>query len=169
MDIKVIIAGLDNNAGVFKETLSGIPAELITWKRQPSDWNLLGIVCHLVDEEKLDFRARVKHALETPNIPLVPFDPIALIEKHNYEHQEYLQMVDAFLEEREKSIEWLSKLGDVPWSNTIDHPFLGKISAASFLANWLAHDYHHIRQINVIKHAYLKQLSGDELTYAGKW
>jgi len=55
------------------------------------------------------------------------------------------------------------------WEETVDHYEVGPRSAKKFLVNWLAHDYHHIRQINQIRHAYLKFSSGDDLTYAGKW
>ena len=42
-------------------------------------------------------------------------------------------------------------------------------SAKQFLNNWLAHDYHHIRQINAIQYDFLKSSSGEALNYAGKW
>ncbi len=43
------------------------------------------------------------------------------------------------------------------------------MTAKMFLSNWLAHDYLHLRQILDLKFNYHKLLSGDSLTYAGKW
>jgi hypothetical protein len=43
------------------------------------------------------------------------------------------------------------------------------MTARSFLTNWLAHDYLHLRQILRIKHHYLKTESGESLSYAGAW
>ncbi|WP_422350532.1 DinB family protein [Flagellimonas sp.] len=164
-----IISALENNAGVFRETLSGLPPQMLLWKAKPSDWCILGIICHLVDEEKEDFRARVKHALETPTKSLVPIDPEGWYTQRNYMEQDFQEILQCFLSERATSIKWLKGLENVNWESSLEHPDLGKISARSFLLNWLAHDYHHIRQINNLKHAYLKHSSGDSLTYAGKW
>ncbi|WP_161992012.1 DinB family protein [Flagellimonas algicola] len=169
MNSQEIISALENNAGVFRETLSGLPSQMLLWKAKPSDWPILGIICHLVDEEREDFRARVKHALETPTKPLVPIDPEGWFTQRNYLNQDFQEMLLHFLNERAMSIKWLRGLENVNWESSLDHPDLGKISAHSFLLNWLAHDYHHIRQINNLKHAYLRQTSGDSLTYAGKW
>ena len=169
MTLESIIAELERNRKVFRETLSGAPLEVIHWKNNPKDWSLLEIICHLVDEEVDDFRTRVEHTLTRPNEPLKPFDQIAWIVERNYKGQNFEAMLQRFDEERSASISWLKTTKDLNWDNTIEHPNLGVVSASSFLYNWLAHDYHHIRQINNIKHAFLKQSSGDSLHYAGKW
>ncbi|RDY58159.1 DinB family protein [Flagellimonas nanhaiensis] len=169
MLLESVIAELKRNRKIFQETLSGIPLELVYWKNNPKDWSLLEIICHLVDEEVEDFRARVEHTLIRPNEPLKPFDQIAWIVERNYNGQDFDTMLKRFDDERRESITWLRTTKDMNWDNTIEHPQLGSISARSFLWNWLAHDYHHIRQINKIKYAFLKQSSGDSLSYAGKW
>ncbi len=43
------------------------------------------------------------------------------------------------------------------------------MTAKMFLSNWLAHDYLHIRQITKLKYDYLKQLTNEDLNYAGNW
>lgn len=169
MKSQEVILALEHNGKVFKETLSCVPESMIQWKSNPRDWCLLEIICHLVDEEREDFGARVKHALEAPTKPLVPFDPIGLMTQRNYMGQNFHKVLQQFLDERKKSISWLGDLQEPNWENAVDHPNLGKITARSFLVNWLSHDYHHIRQINNLKHAFLEQSSGDSLTYAGKW
>ena len=169
MLLESVIAELERNQKVFRETLSHIPLELVRWKNDPKDWSLLEIICHLVDEEVDDFRARVEHTLIRPNEPLKPFDQIAWIVERNYNGQDFEAMLQRFDQERMQSISWLKTTKDLDWDNTVEHSKLGGTSARSFLWNWLAHDYHHIRQINNIKHAFLKQSSGDSLSYAGKW
>ena len=83
--------------------------------------------------------------------------------------QDFESVLQRFIEERRQSVAWLNSLQNPKWEQTVDHPEVGPRSAKKFLINWLAHDYHHIRQINRIQHAYLKHTSGDDLTYAGKW
>jgi hypothetical protein len=76
-----------------------------------------------------------------------------------------------FLIEREKSIEWLKNLTSPDWKATYSHPKLGEISAEKLLANWLAHDYLHIRQISYLLWSYLakKAVPTIKLDYAGNW
>jgi hypothetical protein len=43
------------------------------------------------------------------------------------------------------------------------------MSAGMLLANWLAHDYLHFRQITKLKYDYIKYRTGEDLAYAGTW
>ena len=87
----------------------------------------------------------------------------------NYLGQDYEAKLAEFLLEREKSIAWLRSLVDPKWDNTYLHPKLGPMSAELFLANWLAHDYIHIRQINRLAFEYLQDQSSIDLSYAGNF
>ncbi len=164
-----IIELLDENQRSFKALLKNTSEELIHWKPARDKWNLLEIVCHLYDEEREDFRVRVRSVLEDPNKPLPQFDPLRWVTEHEYNKQEYLHKLLSFLTEREKSVEWLRSLEAPEWGNTYQHPKLGPMSAALFLNNWLAHDYLHIRQINKNKYLFLKAHVKTSLDYAGNW
>ncbi len=169
MKVEEIIQELDRNRKVFNALLTDIPVELITWKVDSKRWCLLEIVCHLVDEEREDFRARVGHTLERPLEPLNSIDPVGWPKTRNYLGQDFKTVVKKWERERIASVKWLRDLNDQNWENAIHNSELGRITAHGFLLNWLAHDYLHIRQINALKHAYLKHKSGDSLTYAGNW
>lgn len=166
---KKIFSQLSANKSVFKSLLEGLIVEEYLWKSEPKKWCLLEIVSHLYDEEREDFRTRVKHVLETPDIAPPPFDPASLVLKRKYMGQDYSKKLNEFLEERDKSIKWLLSLSDPKWNNAYTHPKFGKMTAKMFLANWLAHDYLHIRQILNVKFEYLKKDSGETLIYAGNW
>ncbi|KAB7529531.1 hypothetical protein F8C76_17085 [Flagellimonas olearia] len=169
MQLQEVIEELERNRKVFRETMAHLPQPLIHWKQKTADWSLLEIICHLVDEEKEDFRARVDHTLQHPDDPLASIDPVGWVTKRDYGGQDFQNKVEQFDKERQISIAWLKTATDLNWENSLYHPELGTMSARSFLYNWLAHDYHHIRQINRIKYQFLKQNSGDSLTYAGNW
>lgn len=166
---KNIIIELKNNRKVFKDLLKGVPKDMITWKDDPKRWSLLEIVCHLHDEEKEDFRARVKSVLEDPKKELTPIDPQGWVSDRAYDTQNYKKMCKAFLKERKRSVKWLSSLKDPQWENTFKHAKLGDMSAELFLSNWLAHDHLHIRQIIKLKYDFLKATSEQDLSYAGNW
>lgn len=169
MELESVIAALERNRKVFKETLADMPQILINWKANPKDWSLLEIICHLVDEEKEDFRARIEHAFKKPGTPLKPIDPAGWVKSRDYKEQDFEKKVQQFNKERQISIAWLKTTADSDWDNYVLHPEYGVMPAHSFLYNWLAHDYHHIRQINRIKYHFLKLNSGDSLEYAGNW
>ncbi len=139
MNQTAIINALARNRQVFKHLLSDLPKETYMWKPSADKWCLLEIVCHLYDEEREDFRARVKHVLETPEKSFPPFDPIGMVKTRNYIKQNYHEMVVNFLSERTLSVDWL------------------------------AHDYLHIRQITRLKYQFLQSQSGEDLSYAGAW
>ena len=83
--------------------------------------------------------------------------------------QNYGEKLLDFLEERDRSVEWLESLQTPDWSSAFDHPHFGKLSAGRMLANWLAHDYLHFRQIVRTKYKYWQEVSGEDLGYAGNW
>lgn len=164
-----IIKELKSNRMVFKNLLLKVPKEMINWRNHPLRWSLLEIVCHIHDEEKEDFRARVRSVLNDPNQALTSIDPQGWVQKREYAKQDYDLMLFKFLMQRKVSIEWLESLENPKWGNTFTHPSLGNMSARLFLANWLAHDHLHFRQITKLKFDFLKENSDQDLSYAGSW
>lgn len=169
MNSNYIISELKRNKLVFNELLKNIDDNLIKWKPSSDKWCLLEIVCHLVDEEINDFRARLKSTLENPKQDLVPIDPTGWVNSKKYIEQNYNTKLVEFLNEREKSIIYLEQLKEPKWDNFYQHPKFGKLSAKLFFTNWLAHDYLHIRQIIKLKFNYLSLTSNQNLNYAGNW
>jgi len=164
-----LIQQLETNAHIFSNLLSNKSPEEIKFKPKTEAWNLLEIICHLVDEETEDFRMRLKTVLETPGTFPPPIDPEGWPVSRNYLAQDFQEKLNSFIEERKISIEWLKSIDEIAWENYYQHVTLGPLSAKLFFTNWLAHDYLHIRQITRLNHQYLKKLSGENLTYAGTW
>ena len=169
MDNRQIIDNLARNRSVFDALLSKTNSESACWKASPDQWSLLEVVCHLYDEEREDFRARVKHCLENPELPFLSIDPVGWVTTRKYLAQDFNEKLLSFLKERNDSIEWLRSLENPNWENIHENPKLGVMSANKFLSNWLAHDHIHIRQINRIKYEFLDSKSKDSLKYAGDW
>lgn len=160
---------LDRNKVVFESLLTNSSEKHVLWKPTPDKWCLLEIVCHLYDEEREDFRARVKHCLELSDLPFSPIDPAGWVTDRNYLAQNYTEVLQGFLRERTESVSWLRSFVNPDWSNTRPHPTLGNLSADDFLSNWLAHDYIHIRQIIKLKYTHHDKFSDRSLSYAGNW
>lgn len=169
MNLDFYIHEMSKNGQLFQHLLGGTGKEEQRWKQSAEKWCLLEILCHLVDEEREDFRARIQHVFTNPDMPLPPIAPVDWVTERKYLEQDFEIMLENFLKEREKSIHWLQSLQDPPWEQAYQHPQFGEMKAKMFLSNWLAHDYLHLRQITKLKYDWLKNLSGEDLNYAGNW
>ena len=168
-DPTAIADQLAANGDVFNSLFSSIPSDMAIWKPAPEHWCILEIACHLLDEEQLDFSARIKSTLEDPAKALTPIDPPAWVAERKYMEQDLSATVEKFLAARLSSLQWLRSLQDASWHNTHQHDRLGPLSSQLFLENWLAHDYLHMRQINRRKYEYHRENAGTPLDYAGEW
>ncbi|PKA84610.1 DinB family protein [Ulvibacter sp. MAR_2010_11] len=169
MNSQSCIEILDYNKSVFETLLKNISEEEYLWKPTPEKWCLLEVVCHLYDEEREDFRARIESTLENPDKEWIKIDPPAWVTDRNYMKQNYTSILAKFLEERDKSILWLEGLQNPKWDNAYIHPKVGAVPAIRLLANWVAHDYLHLRQIIRLKYEFLEAHTDEPLDYAGAW
>ena len=170
MDIDFMINKLTGNKSVFEHLLKNISKEQIYWRPAKDKWCFLEVVCHLVDEEQEDFKQRLSFTLNKPEETWPPIDPDGWVKLRKYIKQDYNAMVQKFLAERIHSIDWLHSLKKANWDNEYVHSIIGTFTAKQILANWLAHDLLHIRQINRMNYQYLVEISGNiNIEYAGVW
>jgi hypothetical protein len=169
MDRNRLIDQLARHGDVFRAMLRDLPQDEARWRPAPSTWCALEVLCHLHDEEREDFRARLRSTLETPELPWPKIDPPAWVTEHRYMEQDLSSMLASFLQERERSVHWLRGLTGAPWDNAYMHPKVGAVSCDLLLTNWVAHDLHHIRQLNNLRYGYLAANSTVPLDYAGAW
>ena len=129
MDRTHLIDQLARHGDVFRAHFTGlVPAEVL-WKPAPEKWCTLEIVCHLYDEERDDFHARLQHVLSTPDAPLPPTDPPGWMIERRYLEQDFNSMLGQFLEERQRTVQWLRTLDNAPWSNA--HPLIRGLGCAA--------------------------------------
>ena len=164
-----IINLLAQNEATFKGLLENTTPEEYTWRPAPNKWNLLEILCHLYDEEREDFRARIDSVITNHAQVFTPIDPQGWVTARKYAEQDFEKILQQFVAERKKSILWLNELVVSDWHSAYQHATFGPMSAAFLLSNWLAHDYLHIRQITRYKYEYLRSISSESLNYAGAW
>ena len=169
MEIKSIIQELESDAVIFQNLLLNISIEDQIWKPSENKWCLLEIVCHLYDEEKEDFRPRLAKILNGDH-NWDPIDPQGWVLSRNYMKKDFIEMVNKFLYERKRSIDWLNGLKINDWNVKAVHPKFGEFTAYQMLCNWLAHDYLHMRQILKLKYQLLESdFEKGMLRYAGDW
>jgi hypothetical protein len=159
MDFNYFISSLENSAKKIQNLLDGVSEEQSKWKPNPEKWSILEVVNHLYDEEKDDFRKRLNLTLHAPDKDWPGIDPEYWVKSHEYYKKDYSQSVKNFLDERNKSLEWIRTLPKPDWKQIHQHPTIGPLSAADLLAAWATHDYLHMRQLSDLRARYLNVLA----------
>ncbi len=147
MNFSKIVDALDRFRVVLPALVSGLDDKAVRWRPPNGHWSVLEIVCHLMDEEVEDFRKRVELTLRDPAEPWPPIDPEGVAVSRAYNEQQMDEVLQRFLDEREKSVRWLRELENPDWDHAYEHPRFGPIQAGEVLAAWAAHDQLHVRQI----------------------
>ena len=170
MDLDRVIVRLRRNRSMFEHLLGDVEDGHALVRPEPGKWNLLEVVNHLLDEERLDFRARIDLLVRRPGEPWPPIDPEGWVVAHGYAERDYAESVSAFLGERDQSLAWLTALEEPDWSGSYAHAQFGDLRAGDLLASWLVHDYLHLRQIARIQASIVADLvPGFSPAYAGPW
>lgn len=161
---------LERAGGAIHAIAAVASPEDARWRPDPSSWSILEIVCHLVDEELEDFRARVLSTLEDPSRAWAPIDPQGWATQRDYQSKDLELSLQAFRDRRSESIRLLRALESPDWSRAYVHPEFGELSAAYMLSCWAAHDALHLRQLSRrLYQLALRDGADGQLLYAGSW
>jgi hypothetical protein len=172
MNADALIRSLESFGAALPAAVAGVSDADARVKPPSGAWSILEIVCHLVDEEVEDFRARLRLTLDNPAAPggWPPLDPEGVAVARRYNEQNLAERLDTFVRERRASVAWLRSLRAPNWENAYQHLKLGKISAGMLMTSWAAHDMLHLRQIAKRRYE-LAILDGSpyDAGYAGAW
>ncbi len=169
MDFDYCLQQMASNAVRIRALVDGVNEQQARWKPDPQSWSILEVVCHLLDEERKDFRVRLDFTLRNPGGTWPRIDPEGWVTEHNYNEQDLALSLQEFLAEREASLAWLETLVDPDWDTTYDADW-GSITAGDLFAAWVAHDLLHMRQLVALHWLYTeKQVDPYSPHYAGEW
>jgi hypothetical protein len=170
------------NPRALRDRLSRFPAVVtaaasvchpddLRWKPAPEHWSILEILCHLLDEEREDFRVRADLTLRDPQQEWPPLDLKDVANKRDYTSKNPQQVLAEFERERAASIAWVDGLANTAdWGRSKLHVQFGPLAAGMLLASWAAHDALHLRQIAKRLHDLAARDAGEySVVYAGDW
>jgi hypothetical protein len=169
MELTWVIEQLNQNGERIRGLVADVSAEQARRKPDADSWSILEVVCHLLDEERYDFRVRLRHILAGTQGDFPPIDPGGWVTSRRYNEQNLGATLADFLAERQDSLAWLDTLAAPNWDATNPVPW-GIISAGDMLAAWVAHDLLHLRQL-VELHWFLTttHMAPHRPDYAGEW
>jgi hypothetical protein len=169
MDFDYCLKQMADDAQRIRALAEGVENAQARWKSDPESWSILEVVCHLLDEERQDFRVRLDITLHRPDEPWPGIDPQGWVAARHYNEQDLDRSLQSFLEERATSLAWLKSLQNPNWEATYQAPW-APITAGDLLASWVAHDLLHMRQLVELHWSYKEeQVAPYSTRYAGEW
>lgn len=162
-DFEKYTGQLEGNRLIFRQLLSSVSTDDARWKQSGDRWSVLEVLCHVRDIEIEDFRRDLHIILYEPDTPWPRFDEMEWVSERRYNEQNFGDVVDSFLAERDKSVSWLKSLGSPDLHSLHSGKGMkGKPkSAGDILVSWIAHDYFHIRQLALLRFALLNRVNQD--------
>ena len=169
MEFKILYQELTQSTEIIRTLLVGISQEESQKKSQPNAWSILELLCHLYDEEREDFRARLALILERDKKEWPGIDPQNWVTMRKYNQQDFIATQANFFEERKKSLDWLKSYVKANWDISYTSPF-GTMTAGDMFASWIAHDNLAIRQFVELRRSRIEEITKPyDITYAGDW
>lgn len=170
MNAEALIRRMESFPDALQAAVAEVTSDEARRKPVSGAWSILEIVCHLVDEERDDFRTRLELTLRDPGAEWPAIDPEGWAVERRYLERDLTAMLTYFQSERKATVAWLRSLDKVDWTIAHIHPKFGPIAAGDLIAAWAAHDALHLRQI--AKRLY--ELAGGDAPefstrYAGDW
>jgi hypothetical protein len=165
-----LIAELEQSTLMIRDLTRGFSEDEARITPTPEAWSVLEVVCHLLDEEREDFRQHLDIILHHAKDPWSPIDPAGWVTARKYNEQIFSEIIDKFFTEREISLTWLRTLDQPKWEQEMPTPWGKTIRAGDVFASWVAHDNLHIRQIVELRRSRIEKITIPyEINYAGDW
>ena len=122
MDAGKLTRELELGVGMVTALLDGVSVAEARFKPTPETWSILEVLCHLYDEEREDFRQRLDILLHHPADPWPPIRPAEWVTERDYNSRDFEEMRRNWLEERQKSLDWLRGLENPDWEQSATAP-----------------------------------------------
>lgn len=170
MEFQTLYQELVNSTEMIRALLTGIGQEQAKVKPDAKSWSILEVVCHLLDEEREDFREHLDFILHRQkDEEWHPIAPQTWVKLRRYNEQDFKQMKAKFFRERGKSLKWLKSLEGAKWKTRYKSKW-GSMTAGDIFASWVAHDNLHIRQLVGLRRAHIEGIAKPhKIQYAGDW
>lgn len=169
ISVELAIAKLTGHEAAIAGLAADVDGDAARWRPAPDAWSMVEVICHLLDEEREDFRVRLDLTLHHPEQEWPPIDPRGWVTARAYQERSIAEMLPAWRAERQRSIAWLRGLASPDLSTARrDGDFV--MAAGDLLAAWVAHDVLHMRQLVELRYGLVRELAAPyAVDYAGDW
>lgn len=124
----------------------GVGDEEAAYRPNPDAWSVLDVLGHVLYEESVGFRARLRACLQDPDGPWPPFERYDPVEATHHGARSVRALVERFREERAVSFAWLGTL-EAPDLDRACGEGGRRRRAGDLLATWVANDLVQLRRL----------------------
>jgi DinB superfamily len=141
---------LERTPETLSRLLTGLSPGWLTCNEGGNTWNVLEVVAHLIEGEKVNWIPRINMILtKGENYTFPPFDRFAYLSNNEIDIE---QLLLEFKQCREESLALLKNELDAinDYEQSALHPEFGPVRLRELLSTWAVHDLTHISQITRI-------------------
>lgn len=169
MNFESFYLELVDSTDMIRSLLAGFSQAEAQVKPNPESWSVLETLCHLLDEEREDFREHLDFIVNRPQAEWHPIDPESWVQARKYNEQDFRQTRDRFFSERSRSLDWLKGLSNADWNKSFQAKW-GTLKAGDMLVSWVAHDNLTVRQLTELRRRRIEDMAKPyDVAYAGEW
>jgi hypothetical protein len=147
--------------------LADVDDESARRRPAPEEWSPVEIVCHLRDEEREDFGARLRTVLAGgPSFARI--DPPRWAVERRYREERLGEVLGVLVRLRRDSLAWLDTVDPAVLPRALPLGRGGPLSGLDLLAAWVAHDGLHVQQLAAtLTRLWADRWPGLRVDYAG--
>ena len=138
---------IENTPSTLIRMVDAIRPDLYDTSLEGDRFTLKEVVAHLADLE-LTWLDRITTAIEYPGKAVENFDEGARAIEHKYAEKEIHHELEVFDNRRRDTVDYLLRLAEDDWSNTIVHPTKGEMSVLEIVQFITGHDLYHLHQVS---------------------
>lgn len=141
---------LERTPETLSHLLTGLSQGWLTCNEGDDTWNVLEVVAHLIEGEKVNWIPRINMILtKDENYTFLPFDRFAHLSN---KEKDVKQLLLEFNRCRQESLVELRNLlnAKTDFEQSARHPEFGPVRLRELLSTWAVHDLTHISQITRI-------------------
>ncbi len=127
--------------------VDSIRPELYDTSLEGDRFTLKEVVAHLADLEQT-WLDRITTAIEFPGKAVEPFNEEARAVEHKYSEKDIHHELEVFDNRRRDTVDYLLRLADDDWANTITHPDKGEMTVLEIVQYITGHDLYHVHQVS---------------------
>ncbi len=138
---------IENTPSTLIRMVDSIRPELYDTSLEGGRFTLKEVVAHLADLEQT-WLDRITTAIEFPGKAVEPFNEEARAIEHKYSEKDIHHELEVFDNRRRDTVDYLLRLADDDWANTITHPEKGEMTVLEIVQYITGHDLYHVHQVS---------------------
>ncbi|HLO99726.1 MAG TPA: DinB family protein [Fimbriimonas sp.] len=137
---------ISNTPATLTRLIDAIRPERYDEKLGEDRFTLKEVIAHLADWEQV-FLDRITLAVEYPGSAIEAYDEDARAIEHKYSEKDIHHELEVFAARRLDTVDYLLRLAEDDWDNTVIHPERGEQSVQNLVEMITGHDLYHIYQV----------------------